>query len=129
MKKKLILRIVLLVACSVAGIICITYIQNQHNKEEIDKCVLYFNPVIPLEINSQSVIQEIEQAIQGLHLVECKEEITSEGAVIVEFYKGESVRRVSISGNYVFLDDCQYKGKEEEIIDLLDLLEEARDKR
>ena len=32
----------------------------------------------------------------------------------------KSVRRVSISGNYVFLDDCQYKGKEEEIIDLLE---------
>lgn len=126
MKKWRLVGLILAVGFGIM-IVCKAGIWNPDNNEKkTEKCIVYFNPTIPLEIKSQSVISEIQQWIHELDLVEDEGEFTSEGSVTVEFYQNGTIdQSITISGEYVSIDSCRYKGKKEELLSFIDFLEDS----
>ena len=100
---------------------------DKENEEVYDKCIVYFNPVVPVEISEHSIISKISEEIENLQLEECQEEITVEGSTTIEFYKDKVVKKISISGEYVFIDSKQYKAEKEKITELIEYLEKVTD--
>lgn len=96
---------------------------------EVNKCILYFNPVIPIEISNTENIQEILSRMNKLELLKSNEKNEFEGNVVIEFFE-DNVEKFTVvfSGDKVYTGDKIYKGKKEQIEGFLGYLEKYKKK-